>query len=92
MAAVSTVRSASSKKDIRNRGSVIVESLFSFVLLGSLAYLVFFTGILAVRYMQLSNVAHAHFTIGRAKIAKSLFPPEIQKPDGFVLRCPALWR
>jgi hypothetical protein len=24
-------------------------------------------------------------------LAKSLFPPEIEKADGFVLRCPEQW-
>lgn len=41
---------------------------------------------------ELKNVANAHFTIGRRNIAKSLFPTEVKKPDGFVLRCPERWR
>ena len=40
----------------------------------------------------LKNIAHASFTIGRKKIADSVFPDEVQKPDGFVLRRPEKWK
>lgn len=42
--------------------------------------------------LDLANVADAYFTIGRGRIARSLFPPEVRKPDGFVLTCPPSWR
>jgi uncharacterized LabA/DUF88 family protein len=32
------------------------------------------------------------FVISRRTIAKSLLPEEIEKPDGYILRCPSLWR
>lgn len=41
---------------------------------------------------RLAETASAYFTIGRANLAKSLFPYELQKPDGFRLRCPDSWR
>jgi uncharacterized LabA/DUF88 family protein len=41
---------------------------------------------------DLSQTAHAYLQIGRASIAKSLFPPTITKPDGYVLHCPPSWR
>jgi len=41
--------------------------------------------------VELTKHAHAYFTIGRANIAKSLFPMEVRKADGFVLRCPDRW-
>lgn len=41
---------------------------------------------------ELAKVTNAHFTIGRAKIAKSLFPITVVKADGFVLKCPDSWR
>jgi uncharacterized LabA/DUF88 family protein len=40
---------------------------------------------------ELSSLTQSCFTIGRAKLAKSLFPPEIRKADGFILRCPEQW-
>lgn len=40
---------------------------------------------------DLENRARFSFTIGRGTIAKSLFPLEVKKPDGYVLRCPDLW-
>lgn len=44
------------------------------------------------RYSKdLANRARFSFTIGRAELAKSLFPQEVTKPDGYVLRCPDLW-
>ena len=42
--------------------------------------------------VDLENVADVSFTLGRAKIAHCLFPPEVTKPDGFILRCPEEWR
>ena len=42
--------------------------------------------------LELSRQAHAHFTIGRANIAKSLFPNEVSKADGFILKCPPEWK
>ena|SRR5437867_5384588 len=41
---------------------------------------------------RLAEKASAYFTIGRANLAKSLFPYELQKSDGYVLRCPDSWR
>jgi uncharacterized LabA/DUF88 family protein len=42
--------------------------------------------------IELKKQASACFQIGRANIAKSLFPFEVQKADGFILRCPVKWR
>mgnify|MGYP001577916818 CR=1 FL=1 len=42
--------------------------------------------------VELAKVASAHFHISRRQMARSLFPPEVRKPDGFVLKCPASWR
>ena len=42
--------------------------------------------------VDLADSADGSFFIGRAKIAKSLLPEEIRKPDGYVLRCPPTWR
>ncbi len=39
----------------------------------------------------LTKVADAFFTIGRKKIADSLFPQSVQKPDGFIIECPKRW-
>mgnify|MGYP001580115059 CR=1 FL=1 len=41
---------------------------------------------------ELDKYASASFTLGRAKIAKSLFPPEVRKDDGYVLKCPERWK
>ena len=41
---------------------------------------------------ELKNVANAYFTIGRRNIAKSLFPNEVKKQNGFILKCPDRWR
>lgn len=41
--------------------------------------------------VTLTEVADACFTIGRKKIADSLFPQRIQKPDGFIIECPQRW-
>jgi uncharacterized LabA/DUF88 family protein len=40
---------------------------------------------------ELRSTAHAYLTIGRASLAKSQFPPEIVKADGYVLSRPASW-
>ena len=41
---------------------------------------------------ELKIVASGYFTIGRRNIARSLFPLEVKKPNGFVLKCPERWR
>jgi uncharacterized LabA/DUF88 family protein len=41
--------------------------------------------------IQLQRTANAYIPIGRATIAKSVFPDRIQKADGFVLHCPVEW-
>lgn len=41
---------------------------------------------------ELKKVASAYFTVGRAEIAKSLFPLKVVKADGYVLQCPATWQ
>lgn len=40
---------------------------------------------------DLKNATDAHFTIGRAVIAKSQLQEQIQKPDGFILHRPTEW-
>ena len=40
----------------------------------------------------LKNVVAKPLHLGRVILAKSMFPDEIAKPDGFVLRRPAEWR
>ena len=40
----------------------------------------------------LRREASACFSIGRGKIAGSLLPLQIQKPDGYILSCPQRWR
>jgi uncharacterized LabA/DUF88 family protein len=40
---------------------------------------------------QLERLAHAHLQIGRANLAKSVFPDKVQKPDGYVLERPVTW-
>lgn len=42
--------------------------------------------------VELTKHAHAYINIGRAKIAKSIFPDRIQKADGFVLHRPVSWK
>jgi uncharacterized LabA/DUF88 family protein len=42
--------------------------------------------------VELSNIAHACLRIGRANFARSLFPDELKKADGFILQCPATWK
>ena len=41
---------------------------------------------------ELTTVATAFFTIGRANLKHSLFPDKVKKKDGFVLECPARWK
>ncbi|MFN0158883.1 MAG: NYN domain-containing protein, partial [Bacteroidota bacterium] len=41
--------------------------------------------------LELTKQAHACFTLGRANLAKSMFPLEVQKSDGFILKCPDRW-
>ncbi|MDZ4164385.1 MAG: NYN domain-containing protein [Smithellaceae bacterium] len=41
---------------------------------------------------ELDKHARSTFTIGRANIAKSLFPQEVEKADGYILICPERWR
>ena len=41
---------------------------------------------------QLERLAHASFQIGRATLAKSIFPDKVSKADGFVLKKPDEWR
>ena len=42
--------------------------------------------------IQLSQIAHACLRIGRANLAKSVFPNKVKKEDGFILRCPQEWK
>jgi uncharacterized LabA/DUF88 family protein len=41
---------------------------------------------------ELVKAAHSHFMIGRGTLAKSVFPKEIKKPDGYILKCPPSWK
>jgi uncharacterized LabA/DUF88 family protein len=41
---------------------------------------------------SLANSASSSLVIGRSKIARSLFPEDIKKADGYILRCPPLWK
>lgn len=41
---------------------------------------------------QLQRLAHGYLQIGRASVAKSVFPDKVQKADGFILQKPAEWR
>ncbi len=41
---------------------------------------------------QLQRLAHGFLLIGRANLAKSIFPDKIQKADGFVLQRPPEWK
>ena len=41
---------------------------------------------------QLKNVADQQFTIGRRTLAKSQFPDQVVKADGYVLKRPEQWR
>ena len=40
---------------------------------------------------QLQRLAHGFLQIGRAIIAKSVFPDKVPKPDGFILKRPKEW-
>jgi len=40
----------------------------------------------------LKKIANASFVIGRKMLAKSVFPEEVAKPDGFILKRPEHWR
>jgi uncharacterized LabA/DUF88 family protein len=40
----------------------------------------------------LKKIANASFVIGRKMLAKSVFPEEVVKPDGFILKRPERWR
>ena len=42
--------------------------------------------------IDLANSADKSLVIGRARIAKSLFPNEIEKKDGYILRRPLSWK
>ena len=41
---------------------------------------------------RLRQVASAHFVIGRANISKSLFPDDVRRLDGHILKRPAEWK
>jgi len=41
---------------------------------------------------QLQRLAHGSLQIGRATLAKSVFPDKVQKADGFILEKPAEWK
>ena len=41
---------------------------------------------------ELSKIADAHFTIGRKKLADSIFDDEVTKKDGFILKKPERWK
>jgi uncharacterized LabA/DUF88 family protein len=42
--------------------------------------------------VDLANSASKSFVISRRSIAKSLLPEEIEKEDGYILRCPSSWK
>jgi len=42
--------------------------------------------------VALQRTAHGFYFIGRDKLSKSVFPDEVTKPDGFVIRRPKEWR
>ena len=42
--------------------------------------------------INLANSADKHFMIFRQRIAKSVFPDEIRRKDGHVIRRPYLWK
>ena len=42
--------------------------------------------------VQLERLAHGSFQIGRATIARSLFPEKVPKADGFILQKPPEWK
>lgn len=41
---------------------------------------------------QLQRLAHGFLQIGRANLAKSVFPDQVQKAGGFILRRPKEWQ
>jgi uncharacterized LabA/DUF88 family protein len=41
---------------------------------------------------ELAKAAHSHLVIGRATLARSVFPSEVWKSDGYVLQCPPSWK
>lgn len=41
---------------------------------------------------ELTKAATAYFHLGRGVISSSLFPEEVRKADGYVLKCPTKWR
>lgn len=41
--------------------------------------------------LALSGVAHAYFSIGRAKLKRSVFPKVVIRADGYELHCPKEW-
>lgn len=50
-------------------------------------------GLPPARYsVELINAAHAYLHISRIKLANSVFPDEIKKADGFILRRPSIWK
>ena len=40
---------------------------------------------------ELAKISSNHFTIGRRTLANSIFPDEVVKPGGFILKKPAKW-
>jgi uncharacterized LabA/DUF88 family protein len=42
--------------------------------------------------VQLQRLAHGYLQIGRANLAKSIFPDKLQKADGFTLQKPSEWK
>lgn len=42
--------------------------------------------------VQLKKAAHGDFTVNVSVLEQSVFPPEVPKPDGFVLRRPIQWQ
>ena len=42
--------------------------------------------------MRLKQSANAYFIIGKSKLRKSIFPEEIMKPDGYLLKRPKEWK
>jgi len=40
----------------------------------------------------LKEIVNASFVIGRKMLAKSVFPEEVAKPDGFILKRPERWK
>ena len=42
--------------------------------------------------LQLGKVANAIFSIGRKKIADSMFPEQVRKTDGYILHRPDRWK